>query len=182
MAKIFITCPSCHRELSFDEVKGWQNMIVECPACHFKANASVYQSGSSSQGGQGSDDDPTVGPAGDECTDTGCLRVEGTNTKYLLKEGTNIVGREAMSGKADIRIPGDPYMSRSHVRIDVVKGHNGLEHRLVEINSKNIVQLNGKPISRGDILLLSFGDKLRLGHTDFVFDEADADGTLFEED
>ena len=52
------------------------------------------------------------------------------------------------------------------MKIDVVKKPSGYEHRLVEINSKNIVKLNGKPINRGDILVLKFGDVLTLGVSD----------------
>lgn len=185
MAKIFIKCPSCHRELSFDEIPGWQNMIVECPACHFKANASVYQSGNASQGGQGCDDDPTIIGNGKDTyptnQDCGCLRIEGTMKVFNLHKGINIIGRIADTGTADIRIAKDPYMSRRHVRIDVVDGAHGLEYHLVEINSKNIVQFNGKPIQRGDVLLLKFGDKLHLGHTDVIFEGTDQESTVYEE-
>ena len=62
------------------------------------------------------------------------------------------------------------YMSRQHVLIDVVKKGFGYEHHLVEINSKNIVKLNGKPINRGDILILKFGDTMTLGMTDIVLE------------
>ena len=89
----------------------------------------------------------------------------------------NVIGRLAQSGNADIQITQDQYMSRRHLQIDVVKTNYGIEHHLVEINSKNIIILNDKPIQRGDILKLKFGDKLRLGRTDIYLEETDDEAT-----
>lgn len=47
----------------------------------------------------------------------------------------------------------------------------------MEINSKNIVKLNGKPINRGDILVIRFGDTLTLGKTDIILESRDDDST-----
>lgn len=64
-------------------------------------------------------------------------------------------------------------MSRKHVQIDVMD--DNCEYRLVEISSKNIIQLNHTPIKRNDIILLQPGDILTLGKTDVVFE-------IFEEE
>ena len=100
-----------------------------------------------------------------------------SNEIQWLKPGSNIIGRRAETGTADIKISNDMYMSRRHVRIDVVKKLLGYEHHLVEINSKNIVKLNGKPINRGDILVIRFGDTLTLGKTDIILESRDDDST-----
>lgn len=178
MGKIFIVCPECRQQLSFNEVPGYQNMVVECPKCHFKANASVYQSGAGARGGQGADEMPTqlVIPP-NSTVDIGQIRVKSTGEVQWLKPGNNVIGRRAMTGTADIKISTDMYMSRRHVRIDVVKKPGGYEHRLVEINSTNIVKLNGKPINRGDILLLKFGDTLTLGTTEIVLESNSEEAT-----
>lgn len=178
MGKIFIVCPECHQQLSFNEVPGYQNMVVECPKCHFKANASVYQSGAQARGAQGADEMPTqlVRPP-KSAGDIGQIRVKATNEIQYLKAGQNIIGRRAQTGTADIKISTDMYMSRRHVRIDVVKNGLGYEHHLVEINSKNIVKLNGKPINRGDILKIKFGDVLTLGTTDIILESNDDEAT-----
>ena len=110
-------------------------------------------------------------------SDMGQIRVATTNQRCPLKMGTNVIGRIAQSGKADIQITQDPYMSRRHLQIDVVKTAHGIEHHLVEINSKNIIVLNGKPIQRNDILMLNFGDKLTLGKTDIYLEETDEEAT-----
>ena len=178
MGKIFIVCPECRQQLSFNEVPGYQNMVVECPKCHFKANASVYQSGANARGGQGADEMPTqlvIPPT--STLDVGQIRVKSTGEVQWLNPGSNVIGRRAQTGTADIKISTDMYMSRRHVQIDVVKKPSGYEHRLVEINSTNIVKLNGKPINRGDILILKFGDTLTLGTTDIVLESNSEEAT-----
>lgn len=108
----------------------------------------------------------------------GAIKVMATDEMFKLREGRNIIGRRAQTSTADLCIASDPYMSRSHVRIDVVRKGNGFEHHLVEINSKNIVRLNGRTIDRGDILLLKSGDNLTLGTTQVVFEIPDVEETL----
>ena len=113
--------------------------------------------------------------------DPGQMRVIQTGQICELRIGSQVLGRLASSGSADIQIGNDNYkdefMSRRHVQIDVVKTDMGLEHHLVEIGSKNIIQLNGKPIQRGDEIVLSFGDRLTLGKTDITLEETDEDAT-----
>lgn len=167
MGRIYITCPECRQQLTFQEVPGYQNMVVECPKCHFKANASVYRGGAQSRGAQGADDMPTeVAYAPSSSVDIGQIRVISTDEVQYLKEGSQIIGRRAQTGTADIKISNDKFMSRRHVQIDVVKTWNGYEHRLLEIGSTNLPKLNGKEIQRGDILKLKFGDVITLGNTE----------------
>lgn len=178
MGKVVIVCPQCHQQLSFAEIPGYQNMVVECPKCHFKANVSVYQNGSRARGAQGSDDmDTQIVTPPPSTIDIGQIRVVDTGEVQWLKPGRNVIGRRASTGTADIKISTDMYMSRRHVQIDVVRNISGYEHRLVEINSKNIVKLNGKPIHRGDILKLKFGDILTLGTTDIILESNSEEAT-----
>lgn len=180
MEKIFIVCPNCRTRLSFPKIPNYQNKIVECPNCHFKATANVYQSGNLAKGGQGGDEIATqlAGNMMQQNFDIGQLRVTTTNQRCPLKMGTNVIGRIAETGKADIQITQDPYMSRRHMQIDVLKTAHGIEHHLVEINSKNIILLNDVPIQRNEILNLKFGDKLTLGITDIYLEETDNEATL----
>lgn len=178
--KVQVVCPNCHKILSFNEVPGWQDKLIECPNCHFKAKASIYQSGSFAKGGMGSDDCATeiVGAnsnAAHQDTEIGVIKEVSTGRAFQLKMGTNVLGRIAKSGKADMMINQDPYMSRSHLRIDVIQTASGIEHRLVEIDSKNVIVLNGRPIQRKDILKLNYGDRMKLGQTEVIFDHARPD-------
>ena len=136
-------------------------------------------SGAMGQGGQGSDDEATQMPSAmmQQKNDLGQIRVSTTGQRCPLKMGTNVIGRLAQSGKADIQITHDEYMSRRHLQIDVVQTPYGIEHHLVEINSKNIIDLNDKPIQRGDILKIKFGDKMTLGKTDIYLEETDDEAT-----
>lgn len=172
--RISIICPNCRAKLSFNEMPNWQEKLVECPHCHFKAKANVYQSGALGQGGQGADESATELPSSFHMPRNGTIgviKLVSTGHAYQLKEGTNVLGRNAASCTADIKIDTtDMTMSRRHLHIDVVKTEWGFEHRLVEIGAKNNIVLNGNPIHRGDILKLEFGDKMTLGQTDVIFD------------
>lgn len=172
MGKVVIVCPECSQRLSFNEVPGYQNLIVQCPKCKFKANVSVYRSGSAATGGQGADDSPTVliGQNAAPGTDAGQIRVLTTGEVQWLKPGSNVIGRRAATGTADIQISNDRFMSRRHVQIDVVPRNGGFAHHLVEINSKNAVRLNGRPVGRGDVLVLKYGDKIILGATEIILE------------
>lgn len=166
MSRIVITCPECRQQLSFEEVPGYKNMVVECPKCHFKANVSVYQSEAQSRGGQEADEMATqLVFAPSTSVDVGQIRVLSTDEVQYLKVGSQVIGRRAETGNADIKISNDRYMSRRHVQIDVIKKGFGYEHRLIEIGSTNLPKLNGIELQRGDILKMKFGDVLTLGNT-----------------
>lgn len=175
-----IICPNCRHRLSFEEQSKWQDRLLECPNCHFKAKGSTFQSGSFASGGTGADDCATEIVGGNcnaarQDTEIGVIKEVSTGRAFQLKMGTNVLGRIAKSGKADIMINQDPYMSRSHLRVDVIRTASGIEHRLVEIDSKNVIVLNGRPIQRKDILKLNYGDRMKLGQTEVVFDHARPD-------
>jgi hypothetical protein len=143
-------------------------VLLECGNCHYKGTGGSFLSGGLAGGGYGASDGATQVPSQPFAkfnVDTGQIRVAWESKTYPLRLGSNVIGRIAQSGTADLQISNDEYMSRRHVQIDVVKKNGIIEHHLVEINSKNIVYLNGKPIERGDVLILNFGDKLTLGKT-----------------
>ncbi|WP_106830278.1 FHA domain-containing protein [Parabacteroides pacaensis] len=167
-----VVCPQCHTMLSFKDAPDIDNKLIVCPKCKFRATVSVYRSGNAGTGGYGESDD-TLPPQflSKNAMLIGKLRLEGTGTTFNLKMGQNVIGRVAETGKADIKLCNDEYMSRQHVRIDVIKKPMGIEHRLVEINSKNPVILNENPIPRNEILILNFGDRLVLGKTKVIFEK-----------
>lgn len=181
MGKIVMVCPSCKHQLSFNEFPGYRDKIFECKNCHFKAQFNLFQQGRAAQGGQGADEDSTRLPSNLQMSfDAGQLRVVRTGQLYSLAKGSNIIGRKASTSKASIQIEGDEYMSRQHVEIKVVTGVSGYEHHLVEINSTNPIQLNGREIQRNDIIKIKFGDCLTLGKTDVVLEHADTESTILD--
>lgn len=184
MDTITIVCPNCRSRLSVQNAPDIRDKMLSCPICKFKAKVNVYMMGTAAQGGLGATDEATRLPgsyAQQFKMDPGQMRVVQTGQICELRIGSQVLGRLASSGNADIQIGSDNYkdefMSRRHVRIDVVKTDMGLEHHLIEIGSKNIIQLNDKPIQRGDEIILSFGDKITLGKTDITLEETDDDAT-----
>ncbi|MDR1919322.1 MAG: FHA domain-containing protein [Tannerellaceae bacterium] len=180
MDKVKVICPQCRTLLSFDNAPDIGDKLIVCPKCQFRATVDVYRSGTAGTGGHGANEGPTKLPEyiRKEAVMKGRLKLTDTGETFELKMGQNLIGRIAETGDADIKLSKDEYMSRRHIRIDVLESSSGLEHRLVEINSKNPTKLNEKPIPRNDILVLEFGDKLMLGRTEVVFEKpADKDDT-----
>lgn len=184
MGVISVVCPNCRSRLSIQDVPGIQDKILPCPICKYRAKVSVYQIGQAGKGGLGASDDATQLPSsfGQQVKcDVGQMRVIQTGQICELRMGSQVLGRLAQSSTADLQIGSDnyrdEYMSRRHVQIDVVRTAQGIEHHLIEIGSKNIIQLNGKGINRGDEIILNFGDKLTLGKTDIVLEETDDEST-----
>lgn len=177
-----VVCPQCHSVLSFKNVPNIEQKLIVCPKCHFQATVNVYRSGSAGTGGYGqSEDTLPPGFASQKALLVGRLRLEGSSHVFNLKVGQNVIGRIAETGTADIKLCDDEYMSRQHIRIDVIKKETGVEHRLVEINSKNPVILNGYPIPRSEIVLLNWGDQLILGKTAVIFEKPeDREDTLLK--
>jgi len=167
-----LICPQCKTLLSFETAPDIGNKLIVCPKCRFKATMGVYLSGSAGTGGQGIIEDtmPTK-QVNVNAAVSGCLRLQRTGRMFPLKSGINVIGRIARSGNADIQLCEDEYMSRRHIEIHVIQTATGWEHRLVEINSKNEVLMNGSPLPRGETVVLQFGDTLVLGKTDVLFDQ-----------
>lgn len=184
MRLLKVVCPTCRSRLTIQGVTGIQDKVLECPICKYKAKVSLYLIGQAGKGGNGASDSPTELPDAFKSkinNDIGQLRVIQTGQICELRMGDQTLGRLAKTGTADMQIGSDNYiddfMSRCHVKISVIKNAMGIEHHLVEIGSKNIIQLNGKDIMRGDELKLNFGDKITLGKTELIFEESDEEST-----
>lgn len=173
--KVFINCPSCGLKLSFQGVPGYENMTVTCPRCRFKGKVRQFMNGGVKQPLMETRISPS--PFGVMSADLGQVRILSSDAVRKLKEGVNVLGRNSESGTADVKLTNDPYMSRRHVQIEVIRRPDGFEHRLVEINSTNIIKLNGKEINRGDVLKLNFGDVLTLGMTDIRLESSNDEST-----
>lgn len=109
--------------------------------------------------------------------DLGQIRVISTGERQFLQMGDNVIGRRASTIKADIAIGSDPYMSRRHVNIRVVKRGNNIEYQLIVLSNTNLPRINGRPMYNNDIIRLRFGDTLTLGRTDIRLEPNDGDST-----
>lgn len=184
METIKLTCPNCRSRLTVQNQPGIGEKSISCPICKLRAKVSVFMSGAASQGGHGSSGEVTQLPDMGQLpstVDPGQFRIVQTGQFISLHIGTQTIGRLASTSKADIKIGSDdyndPYMSRCHVKIDVVKTANGLQHRMEEIGSTNVIQLNGKDIQRGEVVVLRVGDKITLGKTELKLEVTDEEGT-----
>lgn len=184
MEKIQVVCPNCRSKLTVANQPGLREKSITCPKCKFSNKVAVFMGGSLDQGGHGASDEATQLPSAMQHqakTDPGQLRIVQTGQFIALRVGSQTLGRLATTSKADVKIGSDtysdPYMSRCHVQIDVVRTAMGLQHRMTEIGATNIIQLNGKDIQRGEVIILQMGDKITLGKTDLVLEATDEEAT-----
>lgn len=185
MIEMKVVCPNCHERLSmkFKEGLNVEKALIKCPKCSYKATLPNYQQGSAGQGGGGSSNEESTQlnlHAMDRTV--GSLYIDGK--EFALSKGKISIGRKAETCRAQMQIPtSDMYMSRHHAYVTVKEGPYGLEHYIEPFNPKNAIRINGNKIEQGDVVILSWGDKLMFGHTEVVFEKPrfNEEATLFEE-
>ena len=84
-------------------------------------------------------------------------------TAFLLNYGKNVIGR----GKGNSVTIYDPAASSTHAQITYYNG----QWKILNLLSSNGTIVNGEKISERD---LTFGDKIQVGHTEFLFTLVDA--------
>lgn len=96
---------------------------------------------------------------------------DGNGMTYPLRSGINTIGRRDASSYATTQISTDDrYMSRNHAVIEVSGYGPGLMCVLrFGDNSQVPIVLNGMPLSPGQSVRLSNGDRITLGHTELTF-------------
>lgn len=108
------------------------------------------------------------------------LRDLQTRNIYPLKTGLNRFGRKSNSTACDNQIDnGDNQISRLHFEIDVrqIDSTINYEYSLTDSQSANGTYLNNERIETGVTVLLSFGDKIRVGKTKLMLENIDIDRT-----
>jgi predicted Zn finger-like uncharacterized protein len=165
---ISVRCPHCHVGLKVDEHKLPAGIhAFKCPSCQGAIPVSLL----SQQAPAPSKDAGQTSILPRTQAGIGVLHVEAngdTDEQQLpLQEGQNIVGRKAMASRANVCIHTfDKSMSREHLLIEVKKdGASGYKHFLQDNNSKNQTLYNGNCLGRGEIVVLSDGDEIVIGHT-----------------
>jgi len=156
-------CPSCNVVLEFDRAV---HSVVKCPKCSHKGNVTEFE-----------ESIPTE-PSFFQVYKPGKLELVESDTlwlqddkKVILKRGVNTLGRMSPNSTSNIQLPvNDSFMSRNHASIDVVMTTNGVfEHRLSDLGSQNGTYYNGIPLEKGDIIRLTLGDIIKVGHTHLRF-------------
>ncbi len=168
-----LKCNKCQKVITIVDDKlprDKDKAMVKCPGCQQILVFSIPQSLRKPV----SQAEKTIITQGPVQPTTGLPRLLNLsdNTEYLLKSGRNIIGRHA-----DISIPDDAYISRRHCLIEVFEKNQ--ETRCI-LTDDGTISENGEPSTNGtfhnelrltryDKVFLSHGDKVRIGHTDFVF-------------
>ena len=90
---------------------------------------------------------------------------------YPLEEGQNIIGRKASTSKATVQIEtADRYMSRQHCSITVTSLPDGTKKVVLSnYQNKNQTTIDGLPVETGDVIRLTDGNSITMGHTTITF-------------
>lgn len=175
MDKLKLVCPNCRSLLEIDDAPGISDKMLTCPICRFRAKVAVYQQQGigKSKSTNCDDDEPTQVSFGMMDRTIGSLYF-GTK-EFSLHRGKNTIGRKAMTGDAEVQICDeqgevDRYMSRRHAIITIIEGTSGLEHQMKPYEPKNAIEVNGTQVTKGEEVVLQWGDELKFGHTYLRFD------------
>jgi pSer/pThr/pTyr-binding forkhead associated (FHA) protein len=183
-----IICPKCQCVLDVRNSKDEAVKIITCPQCHTQLRVTFKEQPQIPLGGEtqyvlGGDKKGETQYAGSGA-DGGATELLSSslskhprlifqNQSYALAKGVNTVGRKASTSTATVQIAtSDRYMSRSHVRINVVKLLDGsIKVILCNDKNKNLTSVKGQPLQDGDEIILSNGDEIKMGDTLLIYKE-----------
>ena len=160
-------CPKCKVVLAFDRARF---STVKCPKCNYQGDVADFKESVST-------DIPDQFLEAKIFT-PGKLQITQSDAQFLKDEktfplscGTNTLGRWSPNSVCSIQIPvTDTFMSKNHAIIDVIAKANGAyEHRLSDNGSKNGTFHNDDRLEKGDVIKLTSGDVIKLGHTFLKF-------------
>lgn len=160
---IKVKCPHCGAIITIQNATGVADKMLKCPNCNYRDKVSVFIA----EINKPMDDDTEACiTASEDCI--GSLKVG--DKLYPLAEGKNTIGRKSVSSVADVQLDvEDRRMSRMHICITVVKKTNGVQHRIENLTMQGKVIINGNTMKAGEVVILQFGDVIRLGETDIQF-------------
>lgn len=108
------------------------------------------------------------------------LREVVSGKTYQLCIGLNRFGRKSSSTQCEHQIDnGDGKISREHFRIEVLQNSetDKMEYFISDCQSANGTYLKSLRIDTENPVVLSFGDIIKAGNTEFVFDRIDFEKT-----
>lgn len=184
METVKIKCPCCSATLMVKKTPGIERKNIKCPVCqesspfvsyrqlvdNAQCDKTQYPGQEQMRQSTGEETD-----LGDGLNSTlGELRVMSADVPaFKLKEGRNVIGRDASASSADFRIPtpDSKRLSREHLVIEVKKvPGKGLVH-YVSLYKEHVndTRINGVRLEYGDCIVLRNGDKLRLPDVSLQF-------------
>lgn len=178
---INIKCPECSSPLTIKVLHGIEAKSIKCPICGhinkfvdfpiikpYRDEVTTYH--------KGDDRDNTIINYDDdgECTmvekpsvqSMGKIDVLGTNLQFQLREGCNVIGRQASASTADFQIPlpsDNRKISREHLVVNVSKVGKDFEYT-VSLYKKQVndTYVNGVLLQYGDNVVLNDRDIIQL--------------------
>ncbi|MFI3267272.1 MAG: FHA domain-containing protein [Rikenellaceae bacterium] len=173
-----IKCPVCGAVLTIKTIPGLENKSISCPICKVTSKFTDYKKPSETVSKPEEDVKTAYFNGNNASQQTGAnnntigqLRHVDSRKLYSLKLGTNIVGRKAVTSKADVQIDtNDKTMSRSHSLIEVIKLDNGAYvHHFSNANNKNETFLDSQKVGTGDKFILNDGDTIKMANVVLKF-------------
>ncbi|MBO7498269.1 MAG: FHA domain-containing protein [Bacteroidaceae bacterium] len=184
--------PSCRAILGIENVEGLEGKNIRCPRCekvypftsfapYVGPRVSPNLPGSSSSdetayaGGARSDTDATRVMSMPDSAAIGGLILAGELERRPLRLGKNVVGRDATTSTADIRIPdvlGKRTMSRTHLLINVTRVGDTFKHQISlfpDGKKKNRTFVNQTELRTGDVVVLHDGDRITIDYQTLTF-------------
>lgn len=156
MKTVSSRCSFCFKELTFDYryITLLRGICLECPLCHNMIKGVDIISANNCNG-----DKPLIGLEVVEnfLDETGNRDTSGKF--YSIEKTITYVGRKSGSSKADIQIPSNKYMSRSHILITKVDN----EFYVQGCSSINPPLINSRILDKDSSVMLNDGDMLILG-------------------
>lgn len=168
-----IKCPNCQVQLDVRNSKNEAVKTIKCPKCGATITVRFQQRPVAPP--QPAEGETIVGPIGPQKpAEARQLRpaLSHNGRLYQLSPGPNTVGRRAQTSSAKIQIdvPEDKYFSRTHAVINVIPlPGGGVKASISEANNKNPIFVKGQPLLKGDQLILSEGDEIRMGNTSLIY-------------
>lgn len=161
-----ITCPSCKTILKVNFQP--QQEPVEAKTYYAPPKQKPTDSGET-QLADNSDGATQLQMPSCKKTAKALLKYGGVN--YPLEEGQNIVGRKGNTSKATVQIEtADRYMSRQHCSITVTTLPDGTKKAVLSnYQNKNLTCVDGQEIETGDVIRLTDGNSITMGHTTVTF-------------
>ena len=172
--KILITCPKCGKRLAVNNLQNKPERRCKCPYCQ---QGMIIRFGKSAPGTNvpvESNNGDTILPQDLEAMQS-CSIVHN-DVCYQLSFGTNSIGRNSKTCKADIKLDTDDgCTSRQHITITVERKTDGnLEAILRNDQNKNKTRVtNNKDefieIEDNDAIVLHHGTRIRMANTEVIF-------------